>query len=41
MHLLEGGVQLLDSLYATFLCERLGEGWQAKLDAIKGWLEEA
>ena len=41
MHLLEGGVQLFNSLYGTFMVERLGEGWQAKVDAIKGWLEDS
>lgn len=40
MHLLEGGVQLFNSLFATFMVERLGDGWQAKVDAVKGWLED-
>ena len=39
MYLLEQGVQLFDSLFATFLKERLGEGWNARLVAIQEWLE--
>lgn len=40
MHLLESGLQLFDSLFVTFLGERLGGNWPATREAIKGWLEE-
>lgn len=39
MFLLETGLQLFDSLYATFLAERLGPGWSATLRTIQQWLE--
>jgi hypothetical protein len=41
MYLLEEGLQLFDSLYASFLEERLGDGWTAKENAIRRWLDEA
>jgi hypothetical protein len=41
MHLLESGLQLFDSLFATFLGERLGGSWATTREAIKGWLEGA
>lgn len=39
MHLLETGLQLFDSLFATFLAERLTSSWEGKLTMIKEWLE--
>ena len=39
MYLLEQGVQLFDSLFATFLKERLGEGWAVRTTEIQHWLE--
>jgi len=41
MHLMESGLQLFDSLFATFLGERLGGSWPATQEAIKKWLEGA
>jgi hypothetical protein len=41
MHLLESGLQLFDSLLATFLGERLGGSWTATREAIKTWLDGA
>jgi hypothetical protein len=41
MHLLESGLQLFDSLLATFLGERLGGSWAATREAIKTWLDGA
>jgi hypothetical protein len=38
MHLLEVGLQLFDSLYATFLGIRLGSGWKEELRKIDDWL---
>ena len=38
MHLLESGLQLFDSLFATFLSERLGEGWPTTEARIASWL---
>jgi len=38
MHLLESGLQLFDSLLATFLGERLGGSWGAAREAINRWL---
>ncbi len=38
MHVLEGGLQLFDSLYAEFLRARLGESWGETLAAIETWL---
>jgi hypothetical protein len=39
MFLLEQGVQLFDSLFATFLNERLSDAWGARLKAIQAWLD--
>jgi hypothetical protein len=39
MFLLETGLQLFDSLYVTFLMERLGNRWGATLRTIQRWLE--
>jgi len=39
MFLLEQGVQLFDSLFATFLNERLGDAWGTRLLAIQAWLD--
>jgi hypothetical protein len=41
MAVLEEGLQLFDSLFATFLAARLGEGWGETEAAIKEWLERA
>ena len=38
MHVLEEGVQLFDSLYATFLEIRLGKGWAAEEKKMREWL---
>ncbi len=38
MYTLNEGLQLFDSLYMTFLQERLGAGWTAKQQAITDWL---
>lgn len=38
MHLLEQGLQLFDSLYCTFLHERLGPGWLKKEKDIAAWV---
>ncbi len=38
MYLLEGGLQLFDSLLATFLGQRLGAGWDRKQQAIRTYL---
>lgn len=39
MFLLEQGVQLFDSLFASFLTERLTDAWGARLQAIQAWLD--
>lgn len=39
MFLLEQGLQLFDSLYASFLEERLTDAWSGRLLAIQEWLE--
>jgi hypothetical protein len=39
MFLLEQGVQLFDSLFATFLNERLNDAWGTRLQAIQAWLD--
>jgi len=41
MAVLEEGLQLFDSLFATFLATRLGDGWGEAEAAIRGWLEGA
>jgi hypothetical protein len=38
MYVLEQGLQLFDSLYATFLEERLGEQWPERESQIRQWL---
>ncbi len=38
MHVLEEGVQLFDSLYHSFLLQRLGPQWEATAGAINTWL---
>jgi len=40
MYVLEEGLQLFDSLYRTFLQERLGENWRQTLKRIEKWLWE-
>jgi len=40
MHLLETGLQLFDSLYATFLEIRLGNDWEGESARIDAWLTE-
>ena len=39
MFLLEQGFQLFDSLFATFLNERLNDAWGTRLQAIQAWLD--
>lgn len=39
MHVLEGGQQLFDSLFASFLLLRLGADWGPTLSTIEAWLE--
>lgn len=39
MHVLGEGLQLFDSLLASFLEERLGEQWPARDAAIQSWLD--
>lgn len=41
MHLLEGGLQLFDSLFGRFMQYRLGDGWNRTLADITSWLEES
>jgi len=38
MHLLESGNQLFDSLFESFLTERLSGQWLATVEDIKGWI---
>ncbi len=38
MALLEQGLQLFNSLYTSYLRERLGEGWSAQESGIREWL---
>ncbi|MBT0653419.1 recombination-associated protein RdgC [Geomobilimonas luticola] len=38
MHILEEGLQLFDSLYATFLADRLSQGWGSESARIQEWL---
>ena len=40
MHLLETGMQLLDSLFAAFLEIRLGNEWENEMTRIDAWLSE-
>ncbi|BCS52588.1 recombination-associated protein RdgC [Geobacter sp. SVR] len=39
MYLLEQGVQMFDSLFATFLQERLSDAWNGRMKAIQEWLD--
>jgi hypothetical protein len=39
MYLLEQGVQLFDSLLASFLKERLSGGWAGRMTVIQEWLD--
>jgi uncharacterized protein (DUF4415 family) len=39
MYLLEAGLQMFDSLLLQFLQQRLGDGWQTRLQEIATWLE--
>lgn len=39
MYLMEQGLQLFDSLYVSFLEERLTDAWNGRLVAIQEWLE--
>lgn len=39
MYLTEQGIQLFDSLFATFLNERLTDGWNVRLQTIQAWLD--
>lgn len=38
MFLMDQGLQLFDSLFTTFLTERLTNGWNVRLQAIQAWL---
>lgn len=38
MYVLETGLQLFDSLFASFLAERLGTGWGVETGKIEEWL---
>jgi len=40
MYLLEGGLQLFDSLFAAFLFVRLGPGWNGEMAKVGEWLAE-
>jgi len=40
MYTLNEGLQLFDSLYLTFLQQRLGDNWNGKQRAITSWLAE-
>lgn len=39
MFLMEQGIQLFDSLYVSFLKERLNDSWGGRLKAVAEWLE--
>jgi hypothetical protein len=39
MFLMEQGIQLFDSLFASFLKERLSDAWGRRLKAVAEWLE--
>ncbi len=39
MYLLEQGLQLFDSLYISFLEERLTDAWNGRMVAVQEWLE--
>ena len=38
MYVIEAGLQLFDSLFATFLAERLESGWDEEMGKIREWL---
>lgn len=38
MSLVETGLQLFDSLFSTFMAERIGSGWPARLRNLNEWL---
>jgi hypothetical protein len=38
MFLMDQGLQLFDSLYKSFLTERLTGEWNVRLQAIQAWL---
>ncbi len=38
MFLMDQGLQLFDSLYTTFLKERLTDSWNGRLQAVQAWL---
>jgi hypothetical protein len=38
MHLVESGTQLFDSLFASFLSERLSDRWPTKVASINEWI---
>lgn len=39
MFLVEQGIQLFDSLFTAFLKERLTDGWDVRLMAVRSWLD--
>ena len=39
MFLMDQGIQLFDSLFTTFLAERLNDSWNERLQAIQAWLD--
>jgi len=39
MFLMEQGMQLFDSLFVSFLNERLSDAWSGRLQAVQAWLE--
>lgn len=39
MYLLEQGIQLFDSIFTTFLKERLSDAWGGRMKAVQEWLE--
>jgi hypothetical protein len=39
MFLMEQGMQLFDSLFVSFLKERLGDVWGGRMQSVKAWLE--
>ena len=39
MFLMDQGIQLFDSLFTTYLAERLNDSWNERLQAIQAWLD--
>ena len=39
MFLMEQGIQLFDSLFVSFLTERLSDAWGGRMDSVQSWLE--